>query len=197
MGQRRPPAKVKIIAALLSADSGLFEKTKNLLEKRLRNQADYESGEMDFIHTDYYRAEMGEGLKRKFLAFKKHVPPDGLYKIKIISNLIEKSLASEGRRRVNIDPGYLDLSKLVLFSTKDYTHRVYLAKGIFAENTLFYKGGTFNPWPWTYPDYRTRDYVDIFNEIRALYKKNIRISGYQGEGYQGIRVIQTPDILVP
>jgi hypothetical protein len=89
----------------------------------------------------------------------------------VVTNALEAKLSKEGKRTVNIDPGYIDMAKLVLFSTKDYTHRLYLNKGIFAEVTLYYKDDTFNPWPWTYPDYKSSEYIAIFNHIRGLYKK--------------------------
>jgi len=79
-----------------------------------------------------------------------------------------------GKRRINIDPGFLSLGKLILATTKDQCHRVYLGRGIFAEVTLFYKRKTFNPWPWTYLDYKSQEYIDIFNSIRAIYQKQIR-----------------------
>ena len=91
-----------------------------------------------------------------------------------------KRYAAKGKRSVNIDPGYLDLAKVVLFSTKDYSHRIYLDKGIYAEVTLFYKDNRFNPWPWTYPDYRTSEYLGIFKSIREIYKRQRsgeRVSG--------------------
>jgi hypothetical protein len=77
-------------------------------------------------------------------------------------------------RSVNIDPGYLDLAKLVLFSTKDYTHRIHVGKGIFAEVTLYFQDDSFNAWPWTYPDYKTKEYIGIFNTIRGIYKSKRR-----------------------
>jgi len=73
-----------------------------------------------------------------------------------------------GPRSINIDPGYLDLARLVLASTKDYKHRIYLNKGIYAEVTLFYQDRTFQPWQWTYPDYKTPEYIAIFNKIRDI-----------------------------
>ena len=79
-----------------------------------------------------------------------------------------------GKRRINIDPGFLSLGKLILATTKDQCHRVYLGKGIFAEVTLFYKQKTFNPWPWTYPDYQSREYLEIFNSIRGIYQEQIK-----------------------
>ncbi len=131
---------------------------------------DFESPVLDFIQTDYYKKEMGDGLKRQFLSFKRTMALDGLSVVKLKTGRLEKRLSLGGKRTVNIDPGYLDLAKLILFSTKDYSHRIYLGKGIFAEATLFYKDKSFNPWPWTYPDYRTPAYIEIFNGIREIYK---------------------------
>ena len=91
----------------------------------------------------------------------------------IKKNKIEAKNSFSGKRVINIDPGYLDLSKLVLFSTKDYTHRIHVGSGIFAEVTLFYKDKNFTAWPWTYPDYKTKDYLSIFNTMRDIYKKDI------------------------
>lgn len=170
MGRVRKPEDVKLITGLISADPGLFHKIKSLLEKRLNNTVDFESPVLDFTHTDYYEKEMGRGLKRKFFSFKKKVGPDNIEKVKLLTNAIEKKTSVNGKRTVNIDPGYLDLSKLVLFSTKDYSHRIYIKRGIFAEVTLFYKDKKFNPWPWTYPDYKTGEYLSVFESIRDLYK---------------------------
>jgi hypothetical protein len=126
---------------------------------------------VDFNATDYYAAEMGPKLKRIFLSFARPAALDGIWKTKLRTNRIEKKFSLNGRRTVNIDPGYVDLSKMVLFSTKDYSHRPYLAKGIFAEVTLYYREGTFRTWPWTYPDYRQDSYIDIFNHIREMHKR--------------------------
>jgi hypothetical protein len=174
MGSVRPAGKVKLIVGLISKDAGLFDRVKLILEKKFHNKTDFESAILDFIHTDYYNKEMGTGLKRKFLSFKKTVPLKNIEKVKLISNEIEKAFSSDGKRAINIDPGYLDLSKLVLFSTKDYTHRIHVGKNIFAEVTLYFKGKTFNVWPWTYPDYKTDEYIFIFNTVRELYKKGAK-----------------------
>ena len=77
-------------------------------------------------------------------------------------------------RPINLDPGYLASSKLVLASTKDYSHRTYLKKGIYAEVTLKYAKGAFEPLPWTFPDYRSKGYIDFFTETRTLYMKKLR-----------------------
>ena len=178
MASPRRPDKAKLVAGLLLGDTGNFLKVKKALE-RIFGRADFESRTLDFSHTDYYAQEMGEGLKRKFLSFEKPVDLKNICNVKLRTNALEKRFSRSGRRTVNIDPGYLDLSKVVLFSTKDYSHRVYLDKGIFAEVTLFYKDRTFNPWPWTYPDYRTKAYIDIFNSIRENYigKRRLKVPG--------------------
>lgn len=172
MGSIRLPGKVKLIVGLLSNKAGLLKTIGCDLEKAFKNKVDYGSELLDFLHTDYYKEEFGPALKRKFLSFKNPVALKNIYRVKIETDAIERMFSENGKRTINIDPGYLDLSKLVLFSTKDYSHRIYLDGGIFAEVTLFFKDNTFNPWDWTYPDYKSRPYIEIFNRIRQIYKKS-------------------------
>jgi len=173
MGISRRPEKVKLIAGLLFNDADKYLAAKKALARRF-GRIDFESAPLDFAHTSYYDKEMGGRLKRAFLSFERLIGLENACAVKIRTNTLERRYSATGKRAVNIDPGYLDLSKLVLFSTKDYSHRVYLGKGIFAEVTLFYKDDEFNPWPWTYPDYKSRDYLNIFQSIRQTYKRQIR-----------------------
>lgn len=174
MGNIKKHPKVKLIVGMIARDETLFEKAKMKLEEKY-SETDYESKVMDFNKTDYYRDEMGENLKRKFVAFSKLVLPEDLVEIKREANAIEKSGAFfKNGRRINLDPGYVSLAKLVLASTKDYSHRVYLSKGIFAEVTLMYFNGKFNAKEWTYPDYATEEYKKIFGEIREIYKRQLK-----------------------
>lgn len=166
------PEKVKLFVALISNNVETFDKARSVLEKRFKNPVDFESGILDFTHTNYYNEEMGENLKRKFFSFKKNVGLKNLAKVKLLANKIEKKFSRHGKRTVNLDPGYLDLSKVVLFSTKDYSHRIYAGRGIYAEVTLFYEDKKFKAWPWTYPDYKTDDYIKVFDSIREIYKKD-------------------------
>ena len=114
---------------------------------------------------------MGADLKRIFLFFERPVTPDRLADIKNITNEIEDSFCRNTEnlpeRPINIDPGYMTLAKVVLASTKDYAHRIYIGKGIYAEVTLFYQDKTFQPLLHTYPDYRSGEYVDLFNKARG------------------------------
>ena len=137
-------------------------------------KTDFESEIINFNFTRYYQKEMGPNLKRKFISFAKLIDPAGLADIKILTNKIEDKFSINGNRRVNIDPGYIDLAKLILASTKDFAHRIYLSKGIYAEITLFYKGNSFKSRDLTYPDYRTDKYIEIFNHLRQIYAQQIK-----------------------
>ena len=103
--------------------------------------------------------------------FKTFINPGTLADIKIKTNEIEDFLSSGGKRRINLDPGYLTLSKIVLASTKDYSHRIYLGKGIYAETTLIYKGGIYTPHLFTYRDYQDKKCIELFANARAMLKK--------------------------
>jgi hypothetical protein len=173
MGKIRSRHPVKLITGFIFQDTGSCLKALRLLGKRF-GRIDFESQDMPFRHTDYYANEFGAGLKKKIVSFEKLVALESLAEIKIFTNAIEARLAVGGLRSVNIDPGYLDLAKLVLASTKDYRHRIYLKKGIYAEVTLFFQDRGFRPWEWTYPDYKTAEYLGIFNRIREIYARQTK-----------------------
>jgi hypothetical protein len=160
--------KVKLVIGFIYKDEAIFIKAKEKLRKKF-GKTDFESASLDFNCTDHYQAEMGPGLKRRFISFTQRIPIQDLYRIKLYTNRLEKKFLTGKLRQVNIDPGYLDLAKLVLATTKDYAHRIFLGKGIFAEITLAYKGDSFSANAWTYPDYCSNEYISIFNQIRKLY----------------------------
>jgi hypothetical protein len=117
---------------------------------------------------------MGDGLVRQWCAFDKLIMPDMLVNLKNKTNDIERNhLNEKGGRNVNIDPGLLSLSNLVLASTKDYSHRIYLDKGIYAEVTLIYKDHRFNPLRWTYPDYQEQTALDFFTKARDILREKL------------------------
>ncbi len=165
--------KVKLITGLLLSNIEEYPAIRHSLVRMFGN-IDFESEFLDFTHTSYYDSEMGPGLKRKFLGFEKLRDLKNIYTAKLGTGRLESRYARGGKRTVNIDPGYIDFSKLVLFSTKDYTHRLHLGRGIYGEATLFYKDNKFNPWPWTYPDYKSSEYLDIFESIRRSYKEKVK-----------------------
>ncbi len=168
MGKISDVRPVKLIAGFIFRDILFFEKAKEFLCRKY-GAADFESDPFPFDLSDYYADEFGTGLTRKFLSFKKLIQPVDLADVKTFTNKLERRLSLSRRRTVNIDPGYLNLAKLVLASTKDYVHRIYLSRGIFAEVTLFFKGKSFNAREWTYPDYRSKSHIALFNKIRDIY----------------------------
>ena len=173
MGKIKTPEPVTPIASVFTSDEKLFEAVKETLSQRLE-ACIYESSVLPFDHTDYYAAEMGSSLKRRIFAFDDLIAPSELSNLKLWSNSMEQAWMIDGKRRVNIDVGYISLGKLVLASTKDHSHRIYLDEGIYAEVTLRFVGGEFQPWPWTYPDYASQEYRKIFGEIRQLHRLKLR-----------------------
>ncbi len=125
-----------------------------------------ESEVLAFDFTEYYKKEMGEGLLRKWLLFDTKIEQQFIADIKLKTIGIEDEFKMNGKRRVNIDPGYVTLSKVVLPTTKDCAHRIYLKDGIYAEITLIYRKGTWQPNSWTYRDYCTETALEFFNEAR-------------------------------
>jgi hypothetical protein len=172
MGQALPHKKVKLIIGFIFNDETVLKKAEVLISKKF-GPIDFHSQIIDFLHTDYYNKEFGENLKRKFISLKYLINPENIYKVKLITNNIEHRLSSYGKRMVNIDPGYITLSKMILLTTKDYGHRVYLQKGIYAESTLKFHKDTYQGWETTYSDYRSNSYIEVFNRIRDLYKKQL------------------------
>ena len=162
--------RVRLICGLLSAWPELFARAEGELCRRF-GAVLRASEVMAFDFTDYYRAQMGGGLKRKFLAFARPVEPSALAEIKLWTNELEKCLAGgeyPAPRPINLDPGYVTPAKLVLATTKDNAHRVYLGQGIYAEVTLSYrKGKGWQAHAWTYPDYRTGAYQEFFEAVRC------------------------------
>lgn len=176
MGQARAPQPVKLLVGLLGADEDLLAGARQALAERL-GPLDQVSALIPFTYTRYYEAELGAGLWRQFVAVRDLADPGCLAATKHLTNALEAATAVGGRRRVNLDPGYLTPGKLVLATTKDHAHRVYLGDGIYAEVTLAYRGGRFAPWPWTYPDYASGEYSVFLLALRERYMAQLRALG--------------------
>ena len=168
MGKIARVKPVKLVAGFIFKDDKYFNKAESILTGKF-GKIDFKSRIIPFDFTDYYAKEFGEDLKRVFVSFKNLINPKYLTRAKVITNSVEKKLSLNGNRLVNIDPGYLDAARLILASTKDFAHRVYLDKGIFAETTLIFKDHSYRGWEWTYPDYKREDYIEIFHKIREIF----------------------------
>ncbi|UCD15588.1 MAG: DUF4416 family protein [Candidatus Omnitrophota bacterium] len=167
------PSRVKVVTAFIYSREQVYNDTKKILQRKF-GDVDFESAHLEFNFTNYYSQEMGERLFRRFISFKRLVSADALLKIKLFCINIEKKFAVKNKRKINIDPGYLNEAKLVLATTKDFYHRLYLGKGIYAEVTLYYRGRGFCDFATTYPDYRTPQYKKVFEAMRDIYRQQIK-----------------------
>lgn len=173
MREIRPPIPVKLFIGMLSPEPALFDACIDMLRGEY-GAIDYQSEVLPWTNSDFYQDEMGQGILRKFIFFERLLDPGDLSSIKINTTRIEKSLAGQAgnrmRRRINLDPGYVTEAKVVLATTKDYSHRLYIGNGIYAEVTLRYgnKERSFTPFDHTYLDYSSLPYREMFNKAREL-----------------------------
>lgn len=162
-----PPGKL-VVSAIYSSVQNMSDAISQI-EKKF-GRVECESDEMGFSHTDYYRTEMGDNLKRKFFSFETAVDRSELADIKLWTNRLEEKFAAKSgdaiSRTVNLDPGILTLANLTLASTKDFSHRIYLRDGIFAEITLIYAKKKYEALPWTYPDYASEQVTGFLAVVR-------------------------------
>ena len=174
MGTLIEQLPVKAIIGVLTAEPAILPTVYERLIEQF-GPLDYTSELLPFTSTNYYEAEMGHGIQRQFISFKNLIDARTLADKKLFTNQIEQDFSDENtlRRRVNLDVGYICMAKLVLASTKDNAHRIYLSDGIYAEITLRFYRKTFQPWEWTYPDYRSPVYIAIFNHIRTIYREQL------------------------
>ena len=151
----------KLIIGVIYADPQWLLKAKSEI-KRQSWEIENQSQEFAFDQTDYYSKEMGDGLKRCFLSIKglQSLEFSAEWKLKTLE--IEKQLSNKGKRRINLDPGYLDLSRVVLLSGKEGSHKIYLRNGVWADLILLKDKGGYKNFPWTFPDISTGRYDDFF-----------------------------------
>jgi len=165
--------KENLIVGVLSTVDGVEPELTAVLEREF-GRADLISEEIDFNFTTYYDDEMGQSIKRWFYSFAELTDPSELPRIKILTNKLEERWEAGGDRKINLDPGLLDLNRLILATTKNVGHRIPLQDGIYGEVTLIYMKKAFHPLPWTYPDYQSSEYITILKEIRILYRDKLK-----------------------
>ncbi len=175
MAEAQKPSPVKLLIGAITSCEGILIKAKVRLAKKY-GPLDFQSPIIPFIWTKYYEKGMGPDLHKQFFSFQRLINPDELAKIKLYTNRLERSLSScqSSFRTINLDPGYITAAKLILATCKNYAHRIYLTKGVFAEVTLHFQEGSFMSQPWTYPDYKSQDYIQTFNAIRELYVRQAK-----------------------
>ncbi|HOO55866.1 MAG TPA: DUF4416 family protein [bacterium] len=184
MGIVKNPDRVQLFCGVINTPDTNIDEVGAVLAEEF-GEIDMRSDVLDFDFTDFYEGEMGAGLKRVFFAFEKLIDPSEITSIKLKTNELELKFAEivddKVMRKVNLDPGYLTPAKMLLATTKDYFHRVYIGDGIYAEVTLVYRRPSFAPFEWTYPDYKTEEYIDFFNKLRIRYRNKLRFAGSEDE----------------
>jgi hypothetical protein len=176
MSRPQPPRPAKLVIGLFMADPSLLAEAAPILEDRF-GPSDAVSPWMAFDYTTYYQPEMGRNLFRRMISFRDHILQADLPRIKCFTNEVETRFSTDGRRAVNIDPGYLLLERFVLATGKNFTHRIYLSDGIYADLTLLYQKGAFRTLPWTYPDYADDKMLRFLSLVRRRYCFDLNRSG--------------------
>lgn len=168
--QTPPPAK--LVCSILSQQERLISRVADVLSGAY-GTIDFETPVMLFDWTSYYEPEFGNSLKRIFMSFTELVFQDALPEIKHATNRLEQEFSKEEKRQVNIDPGILTAERLVLATGKNFSHRIYLGRGVYADLTLICRKGSFRPLPWTYPDYASQEVIEFWNNVRKSYLKEL------------------------
>ncbi len=175
MAEPNPFSPVKLICGIIASKEASFKKAEERLV-RLYGSVDITSPLITFNFTDYYEKQMGKNLKRQFLSFASLISPEKLGEIKLRTNGLEEEIREElkgGRRVVNLDPGYLTQSALIMATAKDFAHRIPLHQGIYAHLELLFRKKSFKTLDWTYPDYRSEEYQKFFMETRRIYLSQV------------------------
>ena len=165
MSKPQPPPLAKLIVGTITAERTLFAPVARQLAARL-GPIEIVSPWMAFDYTRYYAPEMGEPLFRRMLVFEGLIVQSELTAVKSTTYELEMQYGHGGRRRVNIDPGYLSLERLVLATYKNFSHRIYLGQSTYADLTLVYRKGGFQKLPWTFPDYAAAEMQAFLERVR-------------------------------
>jgi hypothetical protein len=177
MGNIRTPLPVKLFMGVLTSIPEIIPKVEERLAE-LFGTVELRSALFPFDLTQYYDRTMGTPIYRCFLSFAELMDPLAIAGIKIKTNEMEAAFAEEYRnvqRPVNLDPGYLEQSKIVLASTKNFYHRILISQGIYAEVTLHFEKGEWRSFPWTFPDFKSDRYRSYFMSLREQYRSQLSI----------------------
>ncbi len=172
MSTKRHREVALLFAGTLFSDEEVYREALSLLKQHL-GPVLFESDRIAWDLTRYYSDELGAPITRRFIFFERLVEASLLPDIKILTDDMESRHLIGGRRRINIDPGYLTEAKIVLASTKNYSHRIYLGKGVYAEQEYIYSKGAYRPFSHAYPDYRKPEYLAVFQQARQYLRQNL------------------------
>jgi hypothetical protein len=173
MGTVGEPKHVKLFCGIISSNEEIKRKSFEKVEEKL-GKIDLISDMIPFDFSKYYNPEMGDNLKRFWISFEKLVSAADLAEIKVFTNSVENSFAIDDKRKINIDPGYITPANVILATTKDYSHRIYLKKGIYGEVTALYQKNIYIKLPWSYPDYLSPIAIEFLLKARVALMNKLR-----------------------
>ena len=173
MSRPQLPKPAKLLIGLIMQEKCYIAAAADALIEKF-GPVDMASSWFPFDYTTYYEPEMGAPLFRRILAFKTLIKQSELAQIKLATNELEQEYSTGGKRTVNIDPGYMLHERFVLATGKNYSHRIYIGRRIYADLTLIYKDGRFRALPWTYPDYADERMLAYLQQVRNKYVLDLR-----------------------
>src|ERR1051326_51451 len=176
MGSIHQFIPVKLFVGVLVSHTKIINDVERSLTA-VYGRADHRSDVIPFDFSNYYESDMGDIIDRVFFSFERLIEADQLPEIKRQTNQLELEMTplyTTVKRPVNLDPGYIEQAKVILASTKNFYHRMYLGRGIFGEVTMHFKNNTYQFFPWTYPDYQSRSYQEFFLRVRQIYRSQLR-----------------------
>ena len=185
MGTPTPYQPHKLFVAALFGAERTYESVLRLITRDF-GSVDAALPPQPFDFSTYYDGEMGAGLRRTLFSIEALVDPSALASLKQTANRIEHATTDtpgsarvdtpdgRPRRTVNLDPGLLSLSRVILATTKASAHRIPLRDGLYAEITLLYRRGRYTAMEWTYPDYRSEAFLDWLGAVRRTYHEQLR-----------------------
>jgi hypothetical protein len=181
MGRIHTALPVKLFVGVLTSLPDIIPVAEERLAVRF-GIVDTRSERFHFDQTHYYDETMGTPIYRCFFSFRDLIDPSAIADAKIVTNEMESVFAQEHphlQLPINLDPGYLEQSKLVLASTKNFFHRILVSGGIYAEVTLHYQDSEWQSFPWTFPDYKNGRYHPYFSSLRELYRNQLNAAGFK------------------
>jgi hypothetical protein len=173
MGSAGKPFKTKLFLAIMFRPEVNAQEIVETLQNTF-GPVECSYGPVEFSFTKYYEEEMGDRLRKTYMVFARPIEREALPGIKVFTNGLERTYLADGKRTVNLDPGYIAQDKLVLATTKDFYQRLYLGQGIYGEVTLHFKKGRFRYFSWTYPDYNDPPFLKFLTKARARLVKELR-----------------------